>query len=132
MDLLASKGRSHIRYRCNYSINFRIAHGGKERQGEYALVFRFGIRQVSRLVAERILIKRVQVKGNEMDAGAYAALLQFGNKPVSIDGKLLQPEPKDIKMPGALAVSIIMRNFKARNLFESSGIALHYGLPGCA
>src|SRR5205823_3781284 len=113
MILLASKSRSYFRHGCDYSIDLRIAHGGKEWQRESTPVFRFGAGKISRLVAKLVLIKRVQVKRNKMDAGANAALFQLRDKLVTVDGKLLQPQTQNIKMPGALTVGIIMRRFQA-------------------
>src|SRR5436305_4879877 len=113
MILLASKSRSYFRHGCDYSIGLRIAHGGKKRQGEYAPVFRFSVGKISRLITKLVLIKRVQVKRDKMDTGANAALFQLRDKLVTVDGKLLQPQTQNIKMPGALTVGIIMRRFQA-------------------
>src|SRR5436305_12866629 len=110
MALFASKGRSYFRHRVDHGVDFGIAHGGKKRQGESALVLPLSIGQVSRPVAETFLIKGMQVQRNEMDAGPDSPLLQLRNEAVAVNGKLLQAQAENIKMPRALAVRVVMRH----------------------
>jgi len=61
-----------------------LAHPWEQGQGDHALVFPIGHREVIGFVAILIPVVRVEVDGDEVDAGADVAGLEFFNLPSSI------------------------------------------------
>ena len=85
----------HFPHGGDHGRNLSLVHGGINRQGEGSAVLRLGLRKIAGLVAEALLVKGLEVQGDEMDAGADSAPLQLHQKLIATDRKLPETEPSN-------------------------------------
>ena len=101
-SMLPSMRLGYLLHRLDYVHCVLVSHGRVDWQGDGTLVDPFRVGKVPRPVPEGTLVVGVQVKGDEVDAGADVEVLQRLDEPGPVDIQHLQVEQDRVEVPGML------------------------------
>src|SRR5208283_5102939 len=107
---------NNLAHRVNHSLLLRAGHPWKHWERNRTRVRGFCIGQLSSTISVGPLIKRVQVQGNEVDAGPDSPLFHLLHKLVSVQLDKARTNPEDEQVP-CMALGILAQR-RAVNLVD--------------
>src|SRR5215470_7841442 len=106
---------------------FDLLHARKERERDGAGKAGFSVRKHPFVIAQTILIQRMEMQGYEMNRGADAAVLEFFDDAIAADGEKVVIHLNDVEMPSVLNVIRDNRGEEALERIEFARVAICQG-----
>src|SRR5207302_11204576 len=94
-DMSADHGANSL----DHGLDVGVGHARPDRQRDDAAVLRLGGRKIARPVAESPLVGGMEVKGDEVHAGADAAAGELCDDPIAVAVELLEVEAQRVEVP---------------------------------